>query len=417
MAYRKPLSHRADEEESHTHHAVMDSIKNFTPAWFAVNMGTGGVSTLLHIFPYGSKPVLHGFAVALLIVNLILFTLFCVLSTIRYVKYPEIISLMYRHPIQSLYLGCFPMGFATLINASLNAYQAYGLSPGFLYVLWGLWWFDSVLALAVYFLMLYTMITRHNHTIKALTAVWLLPAVTPIVPATTGALLARAILPHSTSHALVSLFMSSALLFLGLGLTFMILPLYMLRLITEALPPNTLIISKFLPVGPCGQGGVAFIVIGQVFSEIARSGVSQNQLLTESQPWALLGIVGGFFLWTFGIWWILLAFLAMYETFKSNRPKFAVGFWGMVFPLGVYSLLTWQLSETLDSAFFRVLSVIFSVIVFLLWAVLAVTTIFQILRHRERVFSAPCLETCPESGSTSEKPCASSRTLSRDENC
>jgi hypothetical protein len=47
--------------------------------------------------------------------------------------------------------------------------------------------------------------------------------------------------------------MSSTMVFLGLGLTFMILPLYTLRLITEGLPPNTLITTKFLPVGPCGQ--------------------------------------------------------------------------------------------------------------------------------------------------------------------
>lgn len=50
------------------------------------------------------------------------------------------------------------MGFATLINASLNVYQGYNFGgPPFLYFLWALWWFDSILALLVYFLMLYTM--------------------------------------------------------------------------------------------------------------------------------------------------------------------------------------------------------------------------------------------------------------------
>lgn len=96
-------------------------------------------------------------------------------------------------------------------------------------------------------------ITRQNHSIKTITAVWLLPTVTPIVPSTTGALLARAILPHSTSLAIITLFMSTTLLFLGLALTLMILPLYMLRLLTEGLPQSPLITSQFLPVGPCGQ--------------------------------------------------------------------------------------------------------------------------------------------------------------------
>ncbi|KAH7338157.1 voltage-dependent anion channel [Rhizoctonia solani] len=388
------------------HSAVMHSIKNFTPAWFSVNMGTGAVSVLLHNFPYGPRPVLHGFGVALLFMNVCLFGIFCALSTIRYIRYPEILRLMYKHPVQSLYLGCFPMGFATLINASLNAYQAYRLSDTFLYVLWGLWWFDTIMALAVYFMMLYIMITRQNHSLQASTAVWLLPAVTPIVPATTGALLARAILPFSVNHAVVTLFVASALLFLGLGLTSMILPLYMLRLVTEGLPPNTMITSKFLPVGPCGQGGMAFVIIGQVFAEIAQQGSSKNLLLTAPQPWILVGVCGGFFLWTFGIWWILLSLFAILETFRSQPPRFAVGFWGMVFPLGVYALLTWQFSEIFNSAFFRVLSAILSISVFLLWATLAVITIYQIHRNHEALFDAPCLT-----------PCGTSHAVSGDENC
>jgi tellurite resistance protein TehA-like permease len=75
------------------------------------------------------------------------------------------------------------------------------------------------------------------------------------------------------------------------------------------------------------------VIIGQVFGKIAQQRVSDNVLLSESQPWALLGVFCAFFLWTFGIWWILLSVVSIYEKFRSDRPKFAVGFWGMVFPL------------------------------------------------------------------------------------
>ncbi|CAE6383364.1 unnamed protein product [Rhizoctonia solani] len=398
---------------------MIHSIKNFSPVWFAVTMGTGAVSSLLHSFPYGSQPVLHGFGVAILILNVCLFGLFCVLSGIRYIRYPEIFSSMYKHPVQSLYLGCFPMGFSTLINASLNAHQTYGLGDNFLYALWGLWWLDSIVALAVYFSMLYIMVTRHDHSLKALTAVWLLPAVTPIVPATTGALLARAILPHSISHTTITLFVATILLFLGLGITFMILPLYMLRLVTEGLPPSPMIISMFLPVGPCGQGGVAFVVIGKVFAEMALQGAVPNILLAQAQPWVLAGICGGFFLWTFGIWWILLTILGIYETFKSQRPSFAVGFWGMVFPLGVYTSLTWQLSEAFESTFFRVLSAILSIVVCLLWATLAVITIYQAYQNPRALFNAPYLQApaSPDRGSTPSTTCESNREISGDQKC
>ncbi|CAE6403248.1 unnamed protein product [Rhizoctonia solani] len=260
-------------------------------------------------------------------------------------------------------------------------------------------------------------ITRQDHSLRALTAVWLLPAVTPIVPATTGALLARTILPFSSSHATITLFVASVLLFLGLGLTFMILPLYMLRLITEGLPSPTMIVSKFLPVGPCGQGGMAFVVIGQVFAEMSQQATGSNPLLAEPQPWIILGVLGGFFLWTFGIWWILLSLLAIYETFKSQRPNFGVGFWGMVFPLGVYALLTWQLAEALNSTFFRILFAVLSLVVFLLWAALAIITIYCIFQDCEALFTAPCLASCPNFEATLDRSRRNSQEHSGDENC
>ncbi|KAG8724826.1 Plasma membrane sulfite pump involved in sulfite metabolism [Ceratobasidium sp. 395] len=368
----------------------VDCVKNFMPSWFAVNMGTGAVSTLLWNFPYGPKPMLHLLGTGFLVLNIILFVTFCALSLIRYFRYPQLIHLTYRHPIQSLYLGCLPMGFATIINATLNLNQGYGLGgESLLYILWSLWWLDSIASLAIYFLMLYSMITRQNHNIKALTAVWLLPAVTPIVPSTTGALLARAILPHSTNHAILTLFSSTILLFLGLSLTFMILPLYVFRLITEGLPEKTLIISKFFPVGPCGQGGAAFVIIGQTFAEIARRRLSDHGLLSESQPWNLLGVSCGSFLWTFGIWWIVSSIFGMYETFRWDPPNFAVGFWGMVFPLGVYAFLTLQLSQALGSTILTRLAATFSMAVFILWGTLAVATTHQLLRNRKQLFSAP----------------------------
>lgn len=83
---------------------------------------------------------------------------------------------MLNHTSQSLFLGCIPMGAATLINSALvrsnacistasllrQASQALNQNwgfggRGFLYTLWGLWWLDSALSYLVAFGMLYTM--------------------------------------------------------------------------------------------------------------------------------------------------------------------------------------------------------------------------------------------------------------------
>ena len=41
---------------------------------------------------------------------------FLLISILRYTIYPEIWFAMIRHPAQSLFLGTFPMGLATIIN-------------------------------------------------------------------------------------------------------------------------------------------------------------------------------------------------------------------------------------------------------------------------------------------------------------
>ncbi|KAG8715057.1 Plasma membrane sulfite pump involved in sulfite metabolism [Ceratobasidium sp. 394] len=365
-------------------------IDNFMPSWFAVNMGTGVVSSLLWSFPYGPQSIMRALATVLLVLNIGLFVVFCGLSTARYFQYPKSIQLILGRPVHSLYLACLPMGFATIINATLDINQGYGLGgEPLLYTLWALWWLDSIISLAAYFLILYPMITRQNHSIKGLPAVWLLPATAPIVSSTSGALLARAMLPHSNSHTILTLLVSTILLFLGLSLTFMILPLYALGLITKRLPETKPTAFKLLPVGPCGQGGAAFVIIGQVFAEIARRGLSDHILLGESQTWTVLGLSCGFFLWGFGLWWILASISDMREALRWDPPNFTMGFWGMVFPLGAYAFLTLQLSQVLGSTLLQRLAATLSVAVFLLWGMLAAAAIHQDLLNGKQLSSAP----------------------------
>ena len=74
--------------------------------WFAVTMGTGIVSILLHNFPYQAR-WLYWISVVMYCLNILLFTLFSFISIVRYTYYRGIFSAMLRHPVQSLFLGLF----------------------------------------------------------------------------------------------------------------------------------------------------------------------------------------------------------------------------------------------------------------------------------------------------------------------
>ncbi|KAG5912708.1 hypothetical protein E4U61_008035, partial [Claviceps capensis] len=86
-------------------------VRNFAPSWFAVNMGTGIVSATLHNLPYNG-PWLQCISYIFFGLNVLLFVTFLGLSIARYTMYPRLWGAMIAHPGQSLFLGCFPMGFA-----------------------------------------------------------------------------------------------------------------------------------------------------------------------------------------------------------------------------------------------------------------------------------------------------------------
>ena len=121
-------------------------VRNFTPSWFAVNMGTGIVSILLHNLPYNGQ-WLQYISYIFFALNAALFVLFLFLSLLRYTLYPKIWTAMIRHPAQSLFLGCFPMGLATIINmVCFVCVPKWG--GEWWRVAWALWWIDTAIASA-----------------------------------------------------------------------------------------------------------------------------------------------------------------------------------------------------------------------------------------------------------------------------
>ena len=98
-------------------------------------------------------------ALSFLVLNIALFILLTSCGVARYTMFRDIWRTMIHHPVQSLYLGCFPMGFATIIMGSVAIlYESFGFGGrGFLMSLWALWCLDVALALLVCFGQLHVM--------------------------------------------------------------------------------------------------------------------------------------------------------------------------------------------------------------------------------------------------------------------
>jgi tellurite resistance protein TehA-like permease len=129
---------------------MLDMFRLTQYRWFSVNMGTGIASILLNTLPYNGA-WLYYLSIIIFALNVLLFSLFCILTALRYMLYPQIFTAMIRHPVQSMFLGTFPMGFATIINMFvLVCVPAWGGEWTRRFA-WGLWIFDAVVSVVVAF--------------------------------------------------------------------------------------------------------------------------------------------------------------------------------------------------------------------------------------------------------------------------
>lgn len=114
-----------------------------------MNVGTGSVSILLSVFPYGKGT--RGMMIASLVfffLNLMLFCIFSLLALTKYVMYPDRWKAVLNSPVTSSYLGTFPMGVTTLINVAVEVVNIhFGVGgKGFLYFIWAVWWLDVIIS-------------------------------------------------------------------------------------------------------------------------------------------------------------------------------------------------------------------------------------------------------------------------------
>ncbi|KAI5889727.1 uncharacterized protein SCHCODRAFT_02635448 [Schizophyllum commune H4-8] len=371
-------------------------VRNFTPAWFAANMGTGAISILFHSFPYANgSTTMNIFTLIFFGLNVLMFLVFSAISAARYLLFPGVWSLMIHHPVQSLFLGTFPMGAATILNiAVLTVYEQYGMGgKAFLYFLWACWWLDVLVSIAICFLMIHVMSTAHNHALDKMTAVWLLPVVTLIVASSTGGVIAPSLYAYSASHALITVTLSAVIVAIGLTLALMMLVIYLMRLIVHGLPPTATVISVFLPLGPTGQAAFSILTLGQCFRQFLPVYDGTSQLLRSSATGGILETICtliAFVLWAMCTMWMLFAFLSIQNVARKGPIPFKVPFWGLIFPNGVYANITISLGQTFDSGFFRVWGAMYAALTLCMWCYVAWTTLR--LAYTREIFEAPCLE-------------------------
>ncbi|MGO3383284.1 MAG: TDT family transporter, partial [Acinetobacter guillouiae] len=359
-----------------------DVIRQFTPNWFTMTMGTGVVALILPEFPFASD-FLWQLATILWQFNTLLFTVFIILYVLRWLIYPQEAKQIFSHPAMALFLGAIPMGLATVLNGFLK----YGIA------IYGdvafqiaqlLWYVDVVLAVGIGVLVPFCMFHKQDHQLHTMTAMWLLPIVACEVAATSGGLLLAYM--HASQQAVAILFASYMLWGMSVLPAFGILTILMLRLAVHQLPSKELAITSWLALGPIGTGALALLVLGAQAPQV----LALIQLENLGVFFQNAGIVASFILLGFGVWWVAIAVLTTLKHAATELP-FNLGWWGLTFPLGVFTLAILSLGHQLHLSFIVDTGLAFAAILMMLWVMVMSKTLRGM--YQGNLFFSPCLKT------------------------
>ena len=350
----------------------MHIIRQFTPNWFTATMGTGIFALLLGQLP---GPLwLHAAGAALWQFNILLFAVFTLLYTARWVFFPREAALIFSHPVMPMFLGAIPMGIATIVNGCIVFAHADQLALL-------LWCVDAALAVLVGLGVPFAMFTRQTHRLESMTGVWLLPIVAAEVAAASAGLLAPHLAGATALHVLVAGYVLWAF---SVPLALSILVILFLRLVLHKLPHRDMADSGWLALGPLGTGALALLLLGRAAPGIlAPLGLGDAGVVAHG-----FGVIGGLLLWGYGGWWLLIA-VAMTCTYLPRGLPFNMGWWGFIFPLGVYTAASFALAAQTGLAFFTWAGVAQTICVGAVWLVVSARTVFGALDGS--LFHSPCL--------------------------
>ncbi|KAF5683080.1 sulfite transporter Ssu1, partial [Fusarium denticulatum] len=265
-------------------------------------MGTGIVSILLFNLPFNAT-WLYWISVAIFALNVLLFALVLTISVLRYTLFRGVWNCMIRHPVQSLFLGTFPMGLATIVNMVVFVcVPAWG--HRFVTLAWVLWWIDVACAVGTNFYLPFIIMCRHESSLQTMTAVWLLPIVSTIVAAASGGIVASVL---SNENALITIVTSYILWGCGVPLALFTMVIYFQRLTIYKLPPREVIVSVFLPLGPLGQGSFGIMQLGKQTLRISKEVKFLPDAPITGQVFYAVGVLVAFVLWGFGLVWLFFA--------------------------------------------------------------------------------------------------------------